>query len=81
MAPQIARWLFMTFMQDKELVRMGDERVPVLSVAISPDKSQIGFGNAKGMVKIIDMASMSLLRDFKAANGTAAVIITDASGR
>ena len=54
---------------DKELVRMGDERVPVLSVAISPDKSQIGFGNAKGMVKIIDMASMSLLRDFKAANG------------
>ncbi|MGB1474473.1 MAG: c-type cytochrome, partial [Candidatus Puniceispirillaceae bacterium] len=32
-------------------------------------KSQIGFGNAKGMVKIIDMASMSLLRDFKAANG------------
>ena len=54
---------------DKELVRMGDERVPVLSVAISPDKSQIGFGDAKGMVKIIDMASMSLLRDFKAANG------------
>jgi len=54
---------------DTELVRMGDERVPVLSVAISPDKSQIGFGNAKGMVKIIDMATMSLLRDFRAANG------------
>jgi len=54
---------------DAELVRMGDERVPVLSVAISPDKSQIGFGNAKGMVKIINLADMSLLRDFKAANG------------
>ncbi len=54
---------------DSELVRMGDERVPVLSVAISQDNAQIGFGNAKGMVKIINLADMSLLRDFKAANG------------
>jgi len=54
---------------DQELLRMGDDRVPVLSITVSPNQEQIGFGNAKGIVKIVDMASMSLLRNFKAANG------------
>jgi len=55
--------------QDAELLRMGDERVPVLSVSLSPDKTQIAFGNVKGIVKIIELSQMALLRDFKAANG------------
>jgi len=55
--------------KDQELLRMGDDRVPVLSITVSPNGAQIGFGNSKGIVKIVDMASMSLLRNFKAANG------------
>ncbi len=54
---------------DVEMLRMGDERVPVLSVARSSDNAQIAFGNAKGIVKIVDAAQLKLLRDFKAANG------------
>ncbi len=52
-----------------ELVKIGDERAPVLSVSRSVDKQQIVFGNAKGQIKVIDIASLTLLRDFKAANG------------
>ena len=54
---------------DREVLRMGDDRVPVLSVAARPDGSQLGFGNAGGRVDIVDVGDMSLLRTFKAANG------------
>ena len=54
---------------DTEMLRMGEERVPVLSVSQSSDRKQIAFGDAKGFVKIIDSREFSLLRDFKAANG------------
>lgn len=57
------------FKNDAEILRMGDERVPVLSLEVSLDNTQIGFGNAKGIVKILDLEKMVLLRDFKASNG------------
>ena len=57
------------FINDAEILRMGDERVPVLSLEVSLDNTQIGFGNAKGIVKILDHEKMVLLRDFKASNG------------
>ena len=53
----------------KEVLRMGEDRVPVLSVGINPEASQIAFGNAKGQIKIVDLSSTTLLRDFRAANG------------
>ena len=55
--------------RDKEVLRMGYDRVPVLSIAARPNKSQLAFGNAKGMVHIVDLENMSLLRHFRAANG------------
>jgi len=57
------------FKNDVEILRMGDERVPVLSLEVSRDNTQIGFGNAKGIVKILDLEKLVLLRDFKASNG------------
>lgn len=54
---------------DRELLRMGDERVPVLSLSTHEPSAQVAFGNAKGMVNIVDVENMSLLRNFKALNG------------
>ena len=53
----------------QDLLRMGEDRVPVLSVGLNREASQLAFGNAKGQIKIIDLASRVLLRDFRAANG------------
>ena len=53
----------------KKLIKMGTERTPVLSIHQSLNGNQIAFGNAKGQVKIIDVNTNTLLRDFKAANG------------
>ena len=52
-----------------EHLRMGEDRVPVLSVGMNLEASQIAFGNAKGQIKIVDLSSTTLLRDFRAANG------------
>jgi cytochrome c len=54
---------------DRELLRTGDEQVPVLSISAHPEVGQIAFGNADGMVNIIDSENMIQLRNFKALNG------------
>ena len=52
-----------------EIMRIGDERVPVLAVYHSPKHNLLGFGNAKGRVVVINTSDWSIVRDFNAANG------------
>jgi len=52
-----------------EVMRLGDERVPVLAIYHSPRYSLIAFGNAKGRVVVINTKDWSIVRDFNAANG------------
>ena len=51
------------------LMRVGDERVPVLSLYYNDDAGVLGFGNAKGRVLLVDTSNWSVIRDFHAANG------------
>ena len=53
----------------QDILRMGEERTPVLSVGLNRAGTQLAFGNAKGQIKIVDLTSNILLRDFRAANG------------
>ena len=52
-----------------KLMRVGDERVPVLSIYYDHDAGVLGFGNAKGRVLLVDTSNWSVIRDFHAANG------------
>ncbi len=52
-----------------ELLKIGDERVPVLALHYDRAAEMIGFGNAKGRVVLIDTADWSVVRDFYATNG------------
>ena len=52
-----------------EVMRLGDERVPVLAIYHSPWHSLLAFGNAKGRVVVINTKDWSIVRDFNAANG------------
>jgi len=54
---------------EKTYLRLGDERVPVLSLYYNPKDGLIGFGNAKGRVVLVDSEDWSVVRDFNAANG------------
>jgi cytochrome c len=51
------------------LMRVGDERVPVLSLYYDDAPGVLGFGNAKGRVLLVDTSNWSVIRDFHAANG------------
>ena len=53
----------------RELLRVGDERVPVLSIFYHAGEGFLGFGNAKGRVLLADTKDWSVIRDFHAANG------------
>ena len=53
----------------KGILRIGDERVPVLAIYHSPWHNMIAFGNAKGRVVVINTEDWSIVRDFNAANG------------
>jgi cytochrome c len=53
----------------KGILRIGDERVPVLAIYHSPWHNMIAFGNAKGRVVVINTDDWSIVRDFNAANG------------
>ena len=53
----------------KELLRIGEERVPVLSIDYDKKSGLLGFGNAKGRVLLTDTNDWSVIRDFHAANG------------
>ena len=52
-----------------EVMKLGDERVPVLAINDSVDYQMLAFGNAKGRVVVINTADWSIVRDFNAANG------------
>ena len=52
-----------------EVMRLGDERVPVLATYSSPAYQMLAFGNAKGRVVVINTKDWSIVRDFNAANG------------
>jgi len=54
---------------EKNYLRLGDERVPVLSLFYDAKDGLIGFGNAKGRVVLVDTLDWSVVRDFNAANG------------
>ena len=53
----------------EDLLRMGEERTPVLSLGLNRAGDQLAFGDAKGRIKIVDLTRTELLRDFRAANG------------
>ena len=54
---------------EKIHLRLGEERVPVLSLFYDERDGLIGFGNADGRVVLIDTTDWSVVRDFNAANG------------
>jgi cytochrome c len=51
------------------LLKIGDERVPVLSLDYNPSAGLLGFGNAKGRVLLADTTDWAVVRDFHATNG------------
>ena len=53
----------------EEILRIGEERIPVLSLTRNKSGSFIALGNSKGRVIIIETESFSLVRDFRAAYG------------
>ena len=55
--------------EDKEILKIGNNRTPVLSMYYLKEKNLISFGNAKGRMIILDTNSWSLVRDFNAVNG------------
>ena len=54
---------------NKKILKIGDERTPVLTMCVDIDRSTIAFGNAKGRVIMISLDDYSLVRDFRAAHG------------
>jgi len=52
-----------------DLLKIGDERVPVLSLHYNKAARLLGFGTAKGRVVLSDTTDWSVVRDFHAANG------------
>ena len=57
------------FNENKEKLKIGDERTPVLTMCIDNGETIIAFGNAKGRVIMISLEDYSLVRDFRAAHG------------
>ena len=55
--------------EDKELLKIAEDRVPILSSFYLPTKNMISYGNAKGRVIILNTLDWSLIRDFSAVNG------------
>lgn len=58
-----------SFSEQNELLKFGEERVPVLSLHYNAGDNIIGFGTAKGRVMIADTRDWSIFREFRAANG------------
>ena len=57
------------FNENKEKLKIGDERTPVLTMCIDNGETIIALGNAKGRVIMISLEDYSLVRDFRAAHG------------
>ncbi len=58
-----------TITGSNELLKIAEDRVPILSSFYLPKKNMISFGNAKGRVIILNTLDWSLIRDFNAVNG------------
>ena len=58
-----------SFSDQTELLRFGDDRVPVLSLHYNAADNMIGFGTAKGRIMLADTRDWSIFREFRAANG------------
>ena len=54
---------------NKNILKIGDDRTPVLTMCLDKNRSTIAFGNAKGRVVMISLEDYSLVRDFRAAHG------------
>ena len=54
---------------EKELLKIAEDRVPILSSFYLPKKNMISYGNAKGRLIILNSLDWSLIRDFSAVNG------------
>ena len=55
--------------QDKLILKLGEDRTPILSMYYLKENGLISFGNAKGRMIILDTNNWSLVRDFNAVNG------------
>jgi len=55
--------------EDKLILKIGEDRTPILSMYYLENENMISFGNAKGRMIILDTNSWSLVRDFNAVNG------------
>ncbi len=53
----------------KELLKIAEDRVPILSSYYLSKKNMLSYGNAKGRVIILNTLDWSLVRDFNAVNG------------
>ena len=53
-----------------ELLRVGDERVPVLSIFYDAGEGFLGFGNAKGRVFLADTKDWSIDQSLVSARNT-----------
>ena len=57
------------FQKDKSILKIKEDRVPILSMYYLKKENMISFGNAKGRMIILDTKNWSLVRDFNAVNG------------
>ena len=58
-----------TLLEDKEVLKIAEDRVPILSSFYLPKKNMLSYGNAKGRIIILNTLDWSLIRDFSAVNG------------
>ena len=52
-----------------KILKIKEDRVPILSMYYLKKENMISFGNAKGRMIILDTKNWSLVRDFNAVNG------------
>ena len=53
----------------KEILRIAEDRIPILSSFYLPKKNMLSYGNAKGRIILLNTLDWSLIRDFSAVNG------------
>ncbi len=58
-----------TINEKKDLLKIAEDRIPILSSFYLPKKNMLTYGNAKGRVIILNTLDWSLIRDFNAVNG------------
>ena len=51
---------------DEELVALDDGRRPILSMALSPDRARLAYGDGEGYITIVSTETWEVERDFRA---------------